>query len=103
MKLAEANIRAWFRDNARSPANASQAEAEAIKELIDVVSKGRSSENYWKHYRFWQFLHDIRVEGISTEIEDAEARILKDGLMHILLFRIGGFNRRFFNKTKDSL
>jgi hypothetical protein len=43
------------------------------------------------------------VEGISTEMEDAEARILKDGLMHILLFRTGGFNRRFFNKTKDSL
>jgi hypothetical protein len=36
-------------------------------------------------------------------MEDAEARILKDGLMHILLFRTGGFNRRFFNKTKDLL
>jgi hypothetical protein len=36
-------------------------------------------------------------------MEDAEARMLKDGLMHILLFRTGGFNRRFFNKTKDSL
>jgi hypothetical protein len=43
------------------------------------------------------------VEGISTEMEDAKAHMLKDGLMHILLFRIGGFNRRFFNKTKDSL
>jgi hypothetical protein len=36
-------------------------------------------------------------------MEDTKAYILKDGLIHILLFRIGGFNRRFFNKTKDSL
>jgi hypothetical protein len=103
VKLAEANTRAWSRDNPGSPANASQAEAEAVKELVDVVSKGRSPENYRKHHRFWKFLHNIRVEGGRTEMEDAEARILKDGLVHILLFRTGGFNRRFFNKTKDSL
>jgi hypothetical protein len=103
MKLVEANTRAWSRDNPGLPANASQAEAEAVKELVDVVSKGRSPENYRKHYRFWKFLHDIRVEGGSTKMEDAEARMLKDGLLHILLFRTGGFNRRFFNKTKDSL
>jgi len=29
--------------------------------------------------------------------------MLSDGLTHILLFRTKGFNRRFFNKTKDSL
>jgi hypothetical protein len=46
MKLIEANIRAWLRDNARSLVNASQAKAEAIKELIDIVLKGRSLENY---------------------------------------------------------
>jgi len=103
VKLVEANTRAWSRDNPGSPANASQVEAEAVKELVDVVSKGRSPENYWKYYRFWKFLYDIRVEGGSTEMEDAGARMLKDGLMYILLFWIGGFNRRFFNKTKDSL
>jgi hypothetical protein len=54
MKLAKANIRAWFRDNPGSPAYTSQAEAEAeaVKELVDVVSKGRSLENYRKHHRF---------------------------------------------------
>jgi hypothetical protein len=36
---------------------------------------------------FGTFLHVIRVEG-------GEARMLKDGLIHILLFRTGGFNRR---------
>ena len=29
--------------------------------------------------------------------------MLKESLTHILLFRTNGFNRRFFNKTKDSL
>jgi hypothetical protein len=43
------------------------------------------------------------VAGDYTGIEDAETRILKGGLLHILVFRTGGFNRRFFNKTKDSL
>jgi hypothetical protein len=38
-----------------------------------------------------------------TKVEDAETRILKDGLLYIFVFRTGGFNRRFFNKTKDSL
>jgi hypothetical protein len=103
VKLAEANIRAWYRDNPGLPADASQAEAEAVKELVDVVSRGRSEENYRKHHRFWKFLHDVRMEGVRNEMEHAEAHMLKDGLMHILLFRTGGFNRRFFNKTKDSL
>ncbi|KAF8850019.1 hypothetical protein BDZ45DRAFT_680080 [Acephala macrosclerotiorum] len=102
-KLAEANIRTYYRENPGSAADASQAEAEAVKELVDVVSKGRSEENYRKHHRFWKFLHDVRVEGTNNEMEDAEARMLKDGLTHILLFRTKGFNRRFFNKTKDSL
>jgi hypothetical protein len=43
------------------------------------------------------------VEGTNIEMEDAKARMLKDGLKHILLFRTKEFNRRFFNKTKDSL
>ena len=103
MKLAEANIRTYYRENPGSAADASQAEAEAVKELVDVVSKGRSEENYRKHHRFWEFLHDVRVEGTNNEIEDAKARMLKDGLTHILQFRTKGFNRRFFNKTKDSL
>ena len=38
MRLVEANTQAWHRDNPRSFANASQAEAEAIKELINVIS-----------------------------------------------------------------
>jgi hypothetical protein len=38
-----------------------------------------------------------------NEIEDTEARMQKEGLTHILLFWTKGFNRRFFNKTKDSL
>jgi hypothetical protein len=103
VKLAEANIRTYYRENPGSAADASQAEAEAVKELVDVVSKGRSEENYRKHHRFWEFLHDVRVEGTNNEIEDAKARMLKDGLTHILQFRTKGFNRRFFNKTKDSL
>jgi hypothetical protein len=37
-----------------------------------------------------------------TGLEDAEPRMLKDGLLHILVFWTR-FNRRFFNKTKDSL
>jgi hypothetical protein len=103
VKLAEANIRSYCRENTASAADASQAEAEAVKELVDVVSKGRSEENYRKHHRFWKFLHDVRVEGTNNAMEDVEARMLKDGLTHILLFRTKGFNRRFFNKTKDSL
>jgi hypothetical protein len=103
VKLAEANIRTYYREDPGSAADASQAEAEAVKELVDVVSKGRSEENYRKHHRFWEFLHDVRVEGTNNEIEDAKARMLKDGLTHILQFRTKGFNRRFFNKTKDSL
>lgn len=103
LKLAEANIRAWYRNNSGSPADATRADAEAVKELVDVVSRGRSEDNYRKYHRFWKFLHDVRVEGDCTEREDAETRMLKDGLMHILLFRTGKFNRRFFNKTKDSL
>jgi hypothetical protein len=43
------------------------------------------------------------VEGTNNDMEDDEARMLKDGLKHILLFRTKAFNRRFFNKTKDSL
>ena len=43
------------------------------------------------------------MEGTDNAMEDVEARMLKDGLTHILLFRTKGFNRRFFNKTKDSL
>ena len=74
-----------------------------MKEVVDVVSKGRSEENYRKHHRFWKFFHDVRVEGTNDEIKDTEARVLKKGLTHILLFRTSGFNRRFFNKTKDSL
>jgi hypothetical protein len=101
VKLAEANIRTHHRENPGSAADASQAEAEAVKELVDVVSKGRSEENYRKHHRFWKLLHDVRVEGTNNEMEDAEARMLKDGLTHILLFRTKGFNRRFFNKTKS--
>jgi hypothetical protein len=38
-----------------------------------------------------------------NEMEGAEDRMLKEGLTHILLFRMGRFNRLFFNKTKDSL
>lgn len=52
MKLAEANIQTYYRENPGSAADASQAEAEAVKELVDVVLKGRSEENYQKHYRF---------------------------------------------------
>jgi hypothetical protein len=51
VRLAEANTRAWYRDNRGSFADASQAEAEAVKELVDVVSRGRrgrSVENYRK-------------------------------------------------------
>jgi hypothetical protein len=84
VKLAEANIRTYYRENPGSAADASQAEVEAVKEVVDVVSKGRSEENYRKHHRFWEFLHDVRVEGTNNEIEDAKARMLKDGLTHIL-------------------
>ncbi|PVH71241.1 hypothetical protein DL98DRAFT_597090, partial [Cadophora sp. DSE1049] len=103
LKLAEANTRAWVIDNPGLSADVSQAEAAAVRELVDVVSRGRSVENYRKHHRFWKFLHDVRVEGDPTGLEDTETRMLKDGLLHILVFRTGGFNRRFFNKTKDSL
>ncbi|PQE22102.1 Proto-oncogene tyrosine- kinase ROS protein [Rutstroemia sp. NJR-2017a BVV2] len=103
VKLAEANLRAWNRNNPGSPAETTQAEAEAVKELVDVVSRGMSVENYRKHHRFWKFLQEVPVEGEHTGMEDAETRMLKDRLMHILLFRTGGFNRRFFNKTKNSL
>ena len=103
MKLVEANTRAQSRDNPRLLANTSQVEAEAIKELINVISKGRSLENYQKYYRFWKFLYNIQVEDSSTKIEDTKARILKDSLVYILLFRKRGFNRCFFNKTKDLL
>ena len=102
MKLAEANTRAWVIDNPESSADASQAEAEAVRELVDVVSRGRSMKNYRKHHRFWKFLHDVRVEGDPTGMEDTETRMLKDGLLHILVFKMRGFNKRFFNKTKDS-
>ncbi|CZR52935.1 uncharacterized protein PAC_02813 [Phialocephala subalpina] len=61
VKLAEANIRTYHRENPGSTADASQAEAEAVRELVDVVSKGRSEENYRKHYRFWKFLHDVQI------------------------------------------
>lgn len=40
MKLAEANIRTYYRGNPRSAADISKVEAEAVKELINVVSKG---------------------------------------------------------------
>lgn len=90
VKLTKANIRAWYRDNPGSPADISQAEAKAVMELVDIISRGRSEENYPKHHRFWKFLHDVRIEGVNNEMEDAEARMLKDGLMHILLFRTGG-------------
>jgi len=103
VKLTEAITRAWAIDNPGPSADVSQAEAEAVRELVDVVSRGRSAENYRKHHRFWKFLHDVRVEGDPTGMEDTETRMLKDGLLHILVFRTGGFNRRFFNKTKDSL
>jgi hypothetical protein len=103
LKLSEANIRSYCRENTASAADASQAEAEAVKELVDVVSKGRSEENYRKHHQFWKFLHDVRMEGTNNAIEDVEARMLKDGFTHILLFRTKGFNRGLFNKTKDSL
>jgi hypothetical protein len=60
MKLAEANIRTYYRENPGLAADASRAEAEAAKELVDVVLRGRSKENYWKHHPFWKFLYDIR-------------------------------------------
>ena len=102
VKIAEANIRT-HRENPSSAADASQTEADVVKELVDVVSKGRSEENYQKHHRFWKFLHDVRVENTINDIGDTKARMLKEGLTNILLFRTKGFNRRFFNKTKDSL
>jgi hypothetical protein len=103
VKLARANVQSYQRQNPSSVADPSQAETEALKELVDVVSRGRSEENYRKHHRFWVFLHQIRVEGTSNGMEYAEDRMLKDGFLHILLFRTGRFNRRFFNKTKGSL
>ena len=57
-------------------------------------------ENYRKHYCFWKFLHNRRVEDGSTKIEDAEAYMLKDSLMYIFLFRTGGFNKCFFNQNQ---
>ncbi|KAH7310152.1 hypothetical protein BKA65DRAFT_485092 [Rhexocercosporidium sp. MPI-PUGE-AT-0058] len=62
-KLAEANTRASAIDNPESSAGVGQAEAETVRELVDVVLRGRSVENYRKHYRFWKFLHGVRVEG----------------------------------------
>jgi hypothetical protein len=103
VKLAGANVQSYQRQNPGLAADPSQAETEALKELVDVVSRGRSEENYRKHHRFWVFLHQIRVEGTMNGMECAEDRMLKKGLMHILLFRTGRFNRRFFNKTKGSL
>ena len=103
MRLVEANIRTYHREYPRLAADTSQVEVEAIKELINVVSKRRSKENYQKYYRFWKFLYDVCIEGINNEIGDTKARIQKDSLKYILLFRIKGFNRHFFNKTKDSL
>ncbi|CZR52920.1 uncharacterized protein PAC_02797 [Phialocephala subalpina] len=52
IKLAEANIRSYCRENTASAADASQTEAEAVKELVDVVSKRKSEENYRKYHRF---------------------------------------------------
>jgi hypothetical protein len=43
------------------------------------------------------------MAGNYTGIEDIETRILKDDLLYIFIFRTGGFNIRFFNKTKDLL
>jgi hypothetical protein len=84
--------------------SAHQAEPKAVKELVDVISKGRSDENYRKYYRFWKFLHEVRVEGTTIEEgEDSTTRMIKAGMTNILLFRTGGFNRRFFQKTKGSL
>jgi hypothetical protein len=103
VKLAKANIRTYYRENPRSAADASQAKAKAAKELVNVVSKEKSAENYRKHYCFWKFLYNIRVKGANNKIKDAKARMLKNSLKHILLFRTKGFNRRFFNKTTDSL
>ena len=80
VKLAEANLWMYCRENPGSAADASQAEAEAVKELVDVVLKGRCEENYWKHHRFWKFLYDVCVEGTNNEMEDAEGRMRKDGL-----------------------
>ena len=59
-------------------------------------------KNHRKHHRFWKYLRDLHVEGDPTELEDIETRMLKDGLLHILVFKMRGFNKRFFNKTKDS-
>ena len=103
MKLAKANTQAWVINNPKSSANASQAEAEAVRELVDVVSKGRSVENYRKYHRFWKYLRDLHVKGDLTRLKDTETHMLKNSLLHILIFRTRGFNRRFFNKTKNSL
>lgn len=66
MKLAKANTPMYHRETPRSAADASQAEAKAVKELVDLVSKGRSEENYRKHSRFWKFLYDLRVEATNN-------------------------------------
>jgi hypothetical protein len=103
VKLAGANVQSYRRQNPGSVAHPSQAETEALKEIVDAVSRGRSEENYRKHHRFWLLIRQIRVEGTINGMECAEDRMLKEGLMHILLFRTGRFNRHFFNKTKGSL
>ncbi|KIM93102.1 hypothetical protein OIDMADRAFT_149819 [Oidiodendron maius Zn] len=103
VKLAGTNAQSHQRENPGSAADPSQAETEALKELVDVVSRGRSEENYRKHHQFWIFLHQIRVEGTMNEMGCADDRMLKEGMMHILLFRTAKFNKRFFNKTKASL
>ena len=60
-------------------------------------------KNYWKYHRFWKFLRNLRVKGDPIGLEDTKTRMLKNGLLYIFIFRTRGFNRRFFNKTKDSL
>lgn len=79
-KLTEANIRMYYREHSGSAADPRQAEAEAVKELVNVVSRGRSEENYRKHHRFWKRLYDACIESINNEMEDAGARMLKDGM-----------------------
>jgi hypothetical protein len=106
MKIAETRMSLYCIENPNTPIHSrqAQAQAEAVKELVNVVSKGRSDENYRKHEQFWKFLYDLRIEGTINEVEDdSTARMVKEGMTDILLFRTGSFKRRFFNKTKDSL
>jgi hypothetical protein len=58
MKLAEANVRSYYSEHPGSAADASQTEVQAVKELVKVVSKGRSEENYRKHRRLLKFLRE---------------------------------------------